>query len=169
MWGRAALIGFVIFLAGLGLGIWGSIRESLPMILAFYAVMLGGITLMLVCLVKVAGKGTKDYLSVAKNRTIYLEAAAGEQTFAADVLSIRNTGTLLGGQLHSTEIRIEVLRDDELVRGVVKEFLTPAQIASSAPGTTIRVKPVPRWGGQYILDPNPSTPEMWENGLRRDM
>lgn len=82
------------------------------------------------------------------------EAAAASEEYAATVMSIENTDKVIGADRFGTEMVVDVERDGSIARGLVRDYLTPAQIASLPPGTSIRVKAVPMRTGRYVLVPD---------------
>lgn len=154
MAGKAVLVGFGLVPVGIGILLWGAIGERTPLFVLGLVLTILGPAIVTVSLIWLAVKGDRDsdYLAPFANRKAYLEAARGTRTFDAAVRSARNGNSMRGASHFGTEIDVDVLIDDDVVEGVVRQYLTPAQIAAVGPGADIRVKPVPTRPGQYIID-----------------
>ena len=123
--------GAVALIAGLNNG-------NVDLIIAGSAGTILGLVFLVLAFVTAAT--SDDASPLTHNRTFLPtpNAPAGEQ-FQATIVRLRNTNMLQGVNRFSTEVILDVHRGGQTVAGFARQFLTPVQIASLVPGSTVLV------------------------------
>lgn len=85
------------------------------------------------------------------DKRAYMDAHATNEIYRAAVVSQRSLGNELGVRRFGTELTLDVSIAGEDTTGMCREYLTPAQIAQTVPGSTVQVKAVPAHSGLYVL------------------
>lgn len=146
------IVGSIAEVAGIGLAIWGGTQGNTVALIAGIIIAVGGgvFTLTSILLNQLSpsrnGGFTPPQRGTERDGT-----SEFQETFDATVTKIRNTNAVRGVNQFSTEITVDVERGGFASSGLIRTYLTPAEIATLAPGTSIQVAAVDGSSERYTL------------------